>query len=176
MKGFDVLLDAFAAGAPEGGRLVVAGEGEERAALLARASALGLADRVEFAGHLDREALRALFRRAGLFVLSSRREGMPLVLLEAMASGLPAVATAVNGVPEVMTPACGEMVPPEDPGALAAAIGPRLGDAARLAREGDAARRRAEAFDAERSYAAYEDVLARAVARGRRRPEAGADA
>ena len=68
------------------------------------------------------------------------------------------------------------MVPPEDPGALAAAIGPRLGDAARLAREGAAARRRAGAFDAERSYAAYEDVLARAVARGRRRPEAGADA
>lgn len=163
MKGFDVLLDAFAAGASEEAELVIAGEGNSRGALEAQAERLGIASRVRFAGRLDKSALRDLFRRAGLFVLPSRREGMPLILLEAMACGLPAVATAVNGVPQVMNGACGEMVAPEDPVALASAIARRLGDTDRQHREALAARRRAEEFDAALSYAAYQKVLAEAA-------------
>lgn len=159
MKGFDVLLDAFAAGATEEAELVIAGEGEQRGALEAQAARLGIGNRVSFAGRLDKGALRDLFRRAGLFVLPSRREGMPLILLEAMACGLPTVATAVNGVPQVMNRTCGEMVAPQDPAALASAIARRLGDIDRQRREALAARRRAEEFDAALSYAAYEKVL-----------------
>ncbi len=166
MKGFDLLLRAFAAGAPADAALALAGTGERGAALAALARDLGIAHRVRFTGRLDRAGLRDLFRRAGLFVLPSRREGMPLVLLEAMACGCPAVATAVNGVPQIMTTACGEMVATEDPGALAAALAARLGRPDRLRAEAAAARRRAEAFDAEASHAAYEEVFVR-VTQGR---------
>ena len=163
MKGFDLLLEAFAAGAPEGARLVIAGEGERLGDLEAQAWRLGIADRTTFAGRLDAAGLRALFHRAGLFVMPSRREGMPLVLIEAMAAGLPAVAAAVNGIPDVLGPGCGALVPPDDVGALAGALRGRLGNAALLGQEGAAARRCAERLDAARTYAAYERALGRCI-------------
>src|SRR5208283_3011657 len=71
-----------------------------------------------------REDLRPLYRQAGLLALSSRGEGLPNVILEAMAAGLPVAATAVGGVPEVVTPAqTGWLAPPGDPPALAAVLG-----------------------------------------------------
>ena len=168
MKGFDLLLRAFADLGSGDARLVIAGEGPDRDALARDAAALGLGARVAFPGRLDADGLRRLFHRAGVFAMPSRREGMPLVLLEAMAAGLPAVAARVSGVAQVMTPEAGapgtgEIVPPEDVAALAEALARRVGDGARTRREGDAARARVAArFDRTRAYGAYEDVLSAA--------------
>ena len=160
MKGFDLLLRAFAAGAPPRARLILAGEGEERAALEALARELGLGDRMSFAGRLDRGGLRALYGGAGLFVMPSRREGMPLALIEALASGLPALATSIGGVRDVMDAACGETVPPEDAPALGAALGRWLGDGERLRAAGRAAGSHAARFSEPVCYARYEALFA----------------
>jgi len=86
-----------------------------------------------------------LLRGADLFVLPSRREGLPMAILEAMASGVPIVATRVGGVPEIIEDGeDGVLVPPEDPGALAAALGGLLDHPDRRAAMGIAARRKAE--------------------------------
>lgn len=159
MKGFDCLLDGFAAGAPADARLIIAGEGEDRKALEAQAVGLGLEGRVEFPGRLPPTQLRELFRGAGLYVMPSRREGMPLALLEAMACGLPAVATSVNAIPHVLAPNCGALVPPEDVHALAAALRLRIGNADRLAAEGREAHAVAQQFDSNRTYERYEAIL-----------------
>jgi glycosyltransferase involved in cell wall biosynthesis len=123
-KGQDVLLDAFAAFArhlPEV-RLVVAGEGGERAALEARALALGIADRVELRGAVA--DVGALFAQGPVFALPSRHEGTPNALLEAMAHGLACVASDCSpGVAASLRDgADGLLVPPEDANALAAVL------------------------------------------------------
>lgn len=143
LKGFDVLLEAMAACDRPGSRLILAGEGAEGPRLRQQIERLGLEGRVELAGFCERDKLRALFRQAGFFVMPSRREGMPLVLLEAMATGLPVVATSVGGVPQVMVEGVGEMVPPEDAGALASAMAKRFGQPAMQVRESASARARA---------------------------------
>ncbi len=92
-------------------RLVIAGRGPERASLIDLARRLGVSDRVTFAGTLDAEALRSQYRMADSLILMSKREGMPNVVLESMACGTPVMATAVGGIPEVVTePCCGEIV------------------------------------------------------------------
>jgi len=94
-KGVADLLHAFSdlARKRPDARLSIAGTGPERERLEAIAKATIGADRVEFLGHLDRDELAAAYRRAALFALPSRSEGMPNAVLEAMASGLPIVAT-----------------------------------------------------------------------------------
>ena len=119
-KGQDVLLDALAEVRRRGLEFVavLAGEGRRRAALEERARALGLEANVRFAGQV--EDVGPLLAAADAVVLPSRWEGMPLVLLEALARGRPVVASAVGGVPEVVTD--GEharLVPPGDVAALA---------------------------------------------------------
>ncbi|PYP94454.1 MAG: hypothetical protein DMD34_08540 [Gemmatimonadetes bacterium] len=84
------------------------------------AGALGLGSRVTFHGKVD-DAAR-LFPAFDMFVLSSRTEGTPIVLFEAMAAGVPVVATAVGGVPDVVSCTEALLVPPQDPVALAQAI------------------------------------------------------
>lgn len=101
-KGFAVLLDALSAvGEAQTGaaRLVIYGEGPEEAALNERAVALGISDRVHFAGYS--ESLDSAYEQAGLFVLPSLSEGLPNVLLEAAARAVPIVATRVGGVPDL---------------------------------------------------------------------------
>lgn len=125
-KGHAYLLDALAL--MDGDRrLDVVGGGELRERLEARARELGLAERVRFWGELPKDEVAALMRAADLFVLPSTHETFGCVLIEAMASGLPAVATRVGGVPEVLTPAAGELVPARDPQALADGIELALG-------------------------------------------------
>jgi glycosyltransferase involved in cell wall biosynthesis len=108
-----------------------------------------------------------LLARAGLFVLPSRAEGISLTLLEAMASGLPVVATAVGGTPEAVEDGVtGLLVPPADPAALAAAMRRVWRDPELARRLGDAGRRRAERhFDVARLARSYE-----ALYLGNRRP------
>jgi len=159
VKGFDILLDAMAHEDARGARLVVAGEGPEEADLRARITSHGLTERVRLAGRLDRNELRNEFRRAGWFVLSSRREGLPLVILEAMATGLPLVATEVGGVPVAMGEGTGALVEPLDAGALARAIGKRAGNDALFRSESQAAQRRAERYGARDSFRRYESLF-----------------
>ena len=99
---------------------------DEYAALV---RALGIEEEVHFLGFVDPTDVPTDYAHADLFVLPSRMENFPLVLLEAMASGLPVVATAVGGVPElVVSGETGLLVPPNDPQALAEAINSLLDD------------------------------------------------
>ncbi|MEC9364407.1 MAG: glycosyltransferase [Pseudomonadota bacterium] len=143
-KGFDRLIDAFALLAEDPGlQLMLCGEGTQaqRQALQQRARGLGLGERVVFAGHVDDLACR--YREAAVFVLSSRSEALPYVLLEAMACGTPVVAfDCPTGPAEILDGGrCGALVADGDVDALARAIRDTL-DA-----PGDAALRRARAAE-----------------------------
>jgi len=123
-KGCLDLLEAFAAmaAAQPQAQLVYVGEGACRAALATRAQALGLAARVRLAGAMPHAALPDWFRAADLLCLPSHNEGVPNVVLEAMACGTPVVATQVGGIPEVVPAHAGRLVPLGDRAALADAL------------------------------------------------------
>jgi len=117
------LLRAFALASPRmpGARLVVVGDGPLREELENQAREAGIGDRCVFAG--ERQDVPRLLAALDLFVLSSTREGTPLTLLEAMASEVSTVTTAVGGIPKVVVPGqTGLLVPPSDPAALADAM------------------------------------------------------
>jgi glycosyltransferase involved in cell wall biosynthesis len=125
VKGLDVLLQACArleGAVRQPWRLHLVGDGRSRQALEALAQSLGLAGRVSFHGSIAHDRLPDWFRAADLFVLPSRSEGIPNVLLEASACGTPYVASAVGGIPEIAALGASVLVPPEDPQALAQAI------------------------------------------------------
>ncbi len=124
-------------------RVVVVGEGELRADLEARARRLGLEGRVIFAGF--RRDLDALLPAFTVFCLSSRMEGLGTSVLDAMAFGVPVVATTAGGIPEaVEDETTGRLVAPGDAGSLAAALADVLRDPAKGRRLGEAGRRRFE--------------------------------
>jgi glycosyltransferase involved in cell wall biosynthesis len=153
------LLDAMSL-VTEPVTLRLVGDGELRAGLEAQAERLGLGDRVAFCGRLHGADLVEQYANAQAFVLPSDREGMPLVVMEAMAASLPVVATAVPGTTELLD-GVGILVEPE-PEALAAAIDRLARDStahAELARLG-AQRARAYSWDA--VVAAVEDVYEKA--------------
>jgi colanic acid/amylovoran biosynthesis glycosyltransferase len=110
-KGFDVALHAFARVVQEvpGARLQIVGDGPCRQQLLDLAAALGLNDSVTFLGSLVQDEVRRLLRESDILVAPSRtsstgdQEGIPVVLMEAMASGLPVVSTHHAGIPELVT-------------------------------------------------------------------------
>jgi glycosyltransferase involved in cell wall biosynthesis len=158
MKGFGILLEALAALRRDGvdARLTLAGDGPQRSALEAAARRLGIADSVTFAGALGADEVSALLRRADVFCLPSFAEGVPVVLMEAMASRLPVVATAVMGVPElVRSGESGLLVPPGRAEPLAAALGELAADPELRERMGAAGRATVKAeFDVERSATA----------------------
>jgi glycosyltransferase involved in cell wall biosynthesis len=137
-------------------RLEIAGDGPELHGLQRRTVELNLTEQVRFLG-VVRE-VPELLARAGLFVLSSRTEGISLTLLEAMASGLPVVATRVGGNPEVVAEGeTGLLVPAGDPPTLAAALLRLWRDPAARHALGEASRRRVEEhFDIRRMVARYE--------------------
>jgi glycosyltransferase involved in cell wall biosynthesis len=181
-KDFGTLLEALArlAGAGIEFRCAIAGDGPERAALEARAATLGLAEHVTFLG--ERSDVDRLLPHFDLFVLSSREEGIPNALLEAMAAGRACIATRVGGNAEVLADGrTGWLVPAQDPGALAAALERAIRDPSDAASRGAAAR---EAMLAERSIDAmvrrheafYERALASVRGEGGSRPRAERDA
>ena len=129
IKGCDVFLEALAMlnrDSPDWHGVVV-GDGPQRAALEEQARSLEIGDRITFAGSVP-EAAR-IVKALDLFVLSSRSEGTPMTILEVMGAGVPVVATAVGGVPEVVdAPRAGWLVPAEDPLTLARTLGEVMGD------------------------------------------------
>jgi len=137
------------------------GDGPDRADLEAAIAAAGLAGRVVLAGPLTRDAVADELRRADVLVAPSvptregRREGIPVVLMEAMSSGLPVVASAISGIPELVEDGVsGLLVPPGDAAAIAAALRRLAAEPPLRDRMGRAARRRVvSAFDLERSAA-----------------------
>jgi glycosyltransferase involved in cell wall biosynthesis len=140
-KGNDTLLHALRELGARRYRLVLAGDGPDRPLLEALARELGLASRVLFAGY--RRDVPALLSACDLFVVSSPKEGLPMVLLEAMAARAPIVTTAVGAIPAVIADGVhGLLVPPSDPHALARALGSALDDPARMARLAGAAHAR----------------------------------
>lgn len=123
-KGTDVLIEALALLAGRGARFnaVLAGNGEVEEAK-AQAVASGIADRIEFPGWVGEAEADALLNRADIFVLPSRAENQPVSILEAMARGLPVVATRVGAIPEQISDgASGILVDPGDAQQLADAI------------------------------------------------------
>jgi glycosyltransferase involved in cell wall biosynthesis len=128
-KGVDYLLKAVARVHEERPdvELDVVGDGGLRPGYERLAGELGIADCVRFHGYRDKPAIAQLMREADLFTLGSRFENSPCVVIEAMASGLPVVATRVGGVPELVTDAVGVLAEPQDAESLAAAIETALG-------------------------------------------------
>lgn len=140
-KGMEILLQALARARARGHRLrlVVAGDGERREALETLCQRLDLGAGVHWAGRCSRSEAARLRRRAVALVVPSTYEGMPLVALEAMNDGVPVIASAVSGIPEVVIDGeTGWLVPPERSDALAGALIEAI-------RDPDAARVRGEA-------------------------------
>lgn len=136
-KGQDVLVEALARLTDPGWGCDLVGSLERDPGfvdhLRGRVIELGIADRVRFRGALVGTALDAAYARADLFVTASRGETYGMVVTEALAHGIPVLATRVGGLPEALghTPAGqrpGVLVPPEDPAALAGSIEQWLGD------------------------------------------------
>lgn len=121
-KDFALLLDAFAAGAGARDRLMIVGAGGERARLAARIRALGLGGRVALPG--ARPDIAQCLASADALLLSSRYEGMPAVIVEALGAGLPVIATTCSGGVRhlLANPRAGRLVPAGDLAALADAI------------------------------------------------------
>jgi glycosyltransferase involved in cell wall biosynthesis len=132
VKGVDVLVEAWSRLATAGvlgpeDRLVIVGDGQARAPLQARAQARGLGARVMFAGAVAFAEVPRWMSAANVLALPSRSEGTPNVVVEALASGLPVVATRVGGVPDLVRPGeNGLLVPPDDAPALAGALASAL--------------------------------------------------
>jgi len=119
-KGADVFVESLARLGDRAWIACVLGEGPDRAGLMRRAEELGIAERIHWHGLVADAG--SLFRAFDVFVISSRTEGMPIVLFEAMANEVPVVTTSVGGIPEAVSSAEAELVAPDNPAALAAGI------------------------------------------------------
>jgi glycosyltransferase involved in cell wall biosynthesis len=165
-KGVDIFLHAAArvfAHCPDA-NFVVAGDGPDRAELDTLIDKLDIRDNVRMLGRCDDMA--ALYASLDIMVSASRQEGLPIAILEGMASRLPLVATAVGEVPTVIQDGrTGVLVPAEDPELLAAAIIELLRDPTKRELLGSAARQLVEdEFSAERMTADYLRVYEEAIA------------
>lgn len=182
VKGVPVLLEALAgvSGRPDW-HLDLIGDGPERKAIEAQARALNLSDRVTFHGYRSQADVAEALGRTDLFVLPSFAEGLPVVLMEALAAAVPVVTTRIAGVSELVADGeSGLLVPPGDAEALRWAITKLLDDPERRRRMGEAGRVKvAEAFDI-RNEAAWLSALVEGYAADSppttKRPGAGGDA
>ncbi len=156
-KGFDVLLEALAQIPPATAwHWTHIGGGPDLPSLKSQADRLGLSMRIDWQGPQDQDAVLDAYRAADLFVLPCRvaadgdRDGLPNVLVEAQSQGLACVSTTVSGIVELIeSGSTGELVPPDQPEALAQAVEALLRDPRERKRLGDAGRKRVAAkFDA----------------------------
>jgi len=172
-KGFPWLLEALAIlktrGVPF--TLEVYGEGDQREPLERRIGELGLSDRVRLEGAIEHDRIPGVLAGAGIFVLpcvvlaNQDRDGIPNTIIEALATGVPVISTAISGIPEAVRDGeSGLLVPERDAEALAAAIERMMGDAALRARCARAGRRIAEElFSIEASGRALAELMRAAV-------------
>jgi colanic acid/amylovoran biosynthesis glycosyltransferase len=148
-KGFDALLRAVAE--LGGVTLTVVGEGPERAALERLAAELGLGGMVRFQGALSHADTLDAIAACSVLCLPARRsndgdmDAMPVVLREAMARGIPVIATALGGIPETVDSEVGWLVAPDAPAELRQALGEAMADEGERRRRGAAGRRRVAA-------------------------------
>ena len=159
-KGRVHLLEAFALLDParRDARLVLLGDGPLRTELEARAEGLAIVDRVHFLGHLDDVA--TWLSAFDVFSAPSESEGLSLSLMQAMAAGLPVIASEVGGMPEVVgSGGAGRLVPPGDVAALAAELAALSEDKGLRASLGEAAQSRAQAVFSHRAAAAQTAAL-----------------
>ncbi|MBT2234555.1 glycosyltransferase family 4 protein [Nonomuraea sp. NEAU-A123] len=166
-KGFDLLIPAFqkAAERHPDWRLRVYGGGPRKAELGALISELGLEDRVQLMGRTDR--MDEKLAGASIYALSSRFEGLPMVMIEAMGHGLPVAAfDCPTGPADVLTSGKdGLLVPSEDIGGLARALDRLMSDKALRLRMGAAARRTAGNYEADSVMPLWEDLFAELLSR-----------
>ncbi|MFL5828105.1 MAG: glycosyltransferase family 4 protein [Thermoleophilaceae bacterium] len=162
-KGQALLVEALAQLADRGldVRATVVGDGPARAALERLAERGGVADRIDFAGAVGQDEIRAHYGRADVFCLPSFAEGVPVVLMEAMATGLPVVASSVMGVPELVEDGtAGLLVPPGRVDRLADALARLAGDPGLRSQMGAAGRRTVESdWSLERSAEQLEGLF-----------------
>jgi glycosyltransferase involved in cell wall biosynthesis len=186
-KGFEDLIRACALLRQAGveARCEIIGAGERREALQALIDTLDLGQQVRLVGPKPQDEVMAAYRRAAVFALpcvvaeDGNRDGLPTVLLEAMASGLPVVSTNLVGVPEIVDDGVnGLLVEPGDVAGLAAQLARLLRDAGLRHRLGEAGRRKvAERFDVRQNVAQLHNWLAGAASgNGHRPPEAHSQA
>jgi glycosyltransferase involved in cell wall biosynthesis len=154
VKNHSLLLNALALSARDfpGLKAAMVGDGVLEEQLRAEAQTLGVADRVKWLGF--RKDVSDCLRAADLFVISSDSEGLPLVLLEAMAAGLPVVSTHVGGIPRVLGEG-GVTAPIQDPSALAVALTRVAGDPSLRGRMGRVSLERSAAFSVETMAESY---------------------
>jgi glycosyltransferase involved in cell wall biosynthesis len=170
-KDFLTLVRALAR-LPEGGfEVMLVGDGPDRGEVEDELRKLGVEGRVKLAG--ERSDVPALLADSDVFVLSSRSEGLPVSVLEAMAAELPVVASNVGGLGELVVDGeTGVLVPPGDPEALAEALGRLIGDRELRRRLGAAGRARAERlFDLDAFRLAHLDLYDRQLALARAVPQ-----
>ena len=161
-KGLDVLVDALTMLRDLPLTACVIGSGPEQAPQQARAAAAGVNDRIHWAG-LVQEAAR-YFQALDVLVLSSRTEGVPMVVLESMAARVPLVVTAVGGVPDVVSSQEAILVPSERPDELAAAIRSVFSDRIAAAHRAERGRAKLDREFAEEAWLqAYDNVYAMAI-------------
>ncbi|AUX24467.1 glycogen synthase [Sorangium cellulosum] len=171
IKNHALLLRAAAGVLSDDGRLLLVGDGPEAAPLRALAGELGIRDRVVFAG--ERHDVPELLAALDVFVLSSNSEGLPLSMVEAMATGLPVVSTAVGGIPDLVAEGeTGLLVPAGAADALASQLAALKADPARAAAMGRRGRALALGrYSAEHMTASYMDIYDALLSR--RTPERG---
>ncbi|MEC9395993.1 MAG: glycosyltransferase [Myxococcota bacterium] len=158
-KDIDFLLRSFAKVARRKNHvaLVLVGDGPERENLEASASLLGIADKVHFLG--QRNDVEMLLPAFDLFALSSRREGLPLAVLEAMGHAIPVVVTAVGGLPDLLRDGGGRVVAHGDEEAMASALDSFMGQPRLRRSEGRRARARIKhSHSSEAMARAYTDI------------------
>jgi glycosyltransferase involved in cell wall biosynthesis len=169
-KAPDIMVEALAAAGDRELTLSMVGDGEQLGALQSLAARLAVADRITWHGAVA--GAGTLAEAFDVIALTSRTEGTPIVLLEAMAAGVPVVTTAVGGVPDVVGPDEALLAPPEDAAAIARALVRVRADRALPLRMAAAARQRLErSFATEPWVARYDEVYERArqvAARGDR--------
>jgi glycosyltransferase involved in cell wall biosynthesis len=144
-KGQHVLLAAIAKLRASGRnlRLRLVGDGPDRESLELAAGRFKITDAVVFEGAVNQDRIRDLYATADVFALASFAEGIPVVLMEAMAMEIPCVSTWITGIPELIRDSIdGLLVPPSDIDGLAAAIALLMDDDELRARLGEAGRRR----------------------------------
>lgn len=158
-KGVENLLHASAALLREGHniRLLVAGDGPDRVLFENRATSLGISSRVCFVGF--QQDMPGVYASMDIFVLASRNEGMPLCVLEAMASGKPIVASRVGNLPELLKDGSGLLVQPAEPGELFGALKRLLQDPNLRLLQGEQGRRKVlESFSCEQMARTYHTI------------------